>query len=308
MNDKMNGSMPEILDRCLSRNQSGTATIKECLQEHPEHAEALATLLGIAVEVHSELAPPEPGKAFVSTAKTRLLNRLRAAQKGTPRAKARRVRKLRWARQPAYILVSVVLALGLLVMSAGVARASGGALPGDALYGVKRTIEEARLALTWTATGDAVLLTQFIDGRLVETEALLAVGREDDLGVSLAGYEDMLARLIDLADQTPISGGPGSLEHIQASLARHIQTLQRVQVQVPPAAQEAISNAIDQSNHGQEVIEYVRSGGSPSDLAPGQLKKTPGQPEGPPEDRGWGKEKDKTPKPKPKDETPELLP
>jgi len=193
-------------------------------------------------------------------------------------------------------------------MSAGVAWASGGALPGDALYGVKRTIEEARLALTWTATGDAALLTQFIDGRLVETEALLAAGREDDIAVSLVGYEDMLARLIDLAGQTPISGGPGSLEHIQASLTRHIQTLQRVQVQVPPAAQEAISNAIDHSNHGQEVIEYVRSGGNPSDLAPGQLKKTPGQPEGPPEDRGREKEKDKTPKPKPKDETPEPLP
>lgn len=84
MNDKMNGSMPEILDRCLSRNQSGTATIKECLQEHPEHAQTLATLLGIAVEVHSELAPPEPGEAFVSTAKTRLLNRLLCGAEGNP--------------------------------------------------------------------------------------------------------------------------------------------------------------------------------------------------------------------------------
>ncbi|MCK4962420.1 MAG: hypothetical protein KAS19_08030, partial [Anaerolineales bacterium] len=212
MNDKMNDSLPEILDRCLSRNQAGKATIQECLQEYPEHAEALATLLGIAGEVHSDLAPPEPVEAFVSTAKTRLLNRLRAAQKGTPRAKARRARRLSWARQPAYILASVALAIGLLVMSAGVALASGGALPGDALYGVKRTIEEARLALTWTATGEAALLTQFIDGRLVETEALLAAGREDDVALSLANYEDMLARLIDLAGQTPISGGPGSLE------------------------------------------------------------------------------------------------
>ena len=308
MNDKMNGSLPEILDRCLSRNQSGTATIKQCSQEYPEHAEALAALLRIAGEVHSELAPPEPGGAFVSTAQTRLLNRLRAAQEGTPRAKARQVRRLKWARQPAYILASVVLALGLLVMSAGVAWASEGSLPGDALYSVKRTIEEARLALTWTAVSEAALLTQYIDGRMAETEALLAAGREEDLGMSLAGYGDMLSRLIDLAGQAPISGGPGSLEHIQESLTRHIQTLQRVQVQVPPAAQAAISQAIDHSNHGQEVIEYVRSGGSPSDLAPGQLKKTPGQPGGPPEDRGPGKEKDKTPKPKLKDEAPEPLP
>lgn len=308
MNDKTNGSLPEILDRCLSRNQSGTATIQECLQEHPEHAEALATLLGIAGEVHSEMAPPEPGEAFVSTTQTRLLNRLRASQKRTSRTVARRARRLKWAWQPAYILVSVVLALGLLVMSAGVAWASEGALPGDAFYGVKRTVEEARLALTWTAVSEAALLTQYIDGRMSETEELLAADREDDIVVSLAGYEDMLSRLIDLAGHTPISGGPGSLEHIQESLTRHIQTLQRVQGQVPPAAQEAINKAIDHSNHGQEVIEYVRSGGDPSDLAPGQLKKTPSQPGGPPEDRGWGKEKDKTPKPKQKDETPEPLP
>ena len=304
----MNDSFPEILDRCLSLNQSGKATIKECLQEHPEHTESLATLLGIAGEVHTELAPPEPREDFVSTAQTRLLNRIRSTQKRTPRVKPRRVRKLRWARQPAYIIASVVLALGLLVTSAGVAWASEGAVPGDALYGVKRTLEEARLALTWTVTSEAALLTQYIDGRMTETEALLAAGREDDLELSLAGYEDMLARLIDLAGQTPISGGPGSLEHIQESLAQHIQTLQRVQLQVPPAAQEAISNAIDHSTHGQEVIEYVRSGGDPSDLAPGQLKKTPGQPGGPPEDRGRGKEKDKTPKPKPKDEIPAPLP
>ena len=304
----MNDSLPEILDRCLSQNQSGTATIQECLQEHPEHAEALATLLGIAGEVHSELAPPEPGETFVSTAQARLLNRLRAVQKKTPRVKPRRIRRLRWARQPAYILASVVLALGLLVMSAGVAWASEGALPGDVFYGVKRTVEEARLALTWTVTGEAALLTHYIEGRIAETEALLAAGREDDLDISLAGYEDMLSRLIDLADQTTISGGPGSLEHIQESLAKHIQTLQRVQLQVPPKAQEAISNAIENSNHGQEVIEYVRSGGDPSDLAPGQLKKTPGQPGGPPEDRGSGKDKYKTPKPKLKDEIPEPLP
>ena len=284
------------------------ATINQCLQEHPEHAEALAALLGIAGEVHSELAPPEPREAFISTAQVRLLNRLRAVQKGTPRVRARRVWGLRWARQPAYILASVVLALGLLVMSAGVAWASEGSLPGDALYNVKRTIEETRLALTWTAVSQAALLTQYIDGRMVETEALLAAGREEDLDMSLAGYEDMLSRLIDLVGQTPTSGGPGSLEHIQESLTRHIQTLQRVQGQVPPEAQQTISHAIDHSNHGQEVIQYVRSGGNPSDLAPGQLKKTPGHPGGPPEDRGSGKEKDKTPKPKLKDEAPEPLP
>jgi hypothetical protein len=185
-----------------------------------------------------------------------------------------------------------------------VAWASTGALPGDNLYGVKRSIEEARLALTWTATGDAALLARFADERLNEIEALLAVGREDDIRLPLAGYEDMITRLLEVAEEAKHSGKPGSLEHIQASLAQKIHTLEKVQAQVPPKAQEAIRSAIESSNHGREVIEQIRQGGQPSDIAPGQRKKTPDQPGEQPGNREGGEPVTKTPKPKPtKDKT-----
>jgi hypothetical protein len=300
---KMNRTGVEILDRGLTRIQSGEAKADDYLQEYPEHLETLGILMELAEELHVDLAPSGPDDAFASASKARLLNLLRAKGKGTQKRERKQLWRptwlLKWAWRPAYLLVVAILTIGILGTTAGVAWASTGALPGESLYGVKRSIEEARLALTWTAAGDAALLTRFADERVNEIEALLAGGREDDIRLPLTGYEDMITRLIEVAEEAQHSGKPVSLEHLQTSLAQNIHTLESVQAQVSPKAQEAIRSAIESSNHGREVIEHIRQGGDPSDIAPGQLKKTPDQPGGDEEDRGGGRPATKTPKPKP---------
>jgi hypothetical protein len=308
MMSKTNHSEVEILDNGLTRSQSDEADVEDFLQQYPEHTGNLGELLGLAEEIHTSLSPLGPDDVFLATSQARLLNLLRARGKDAQKRERKWAwwpnwpRKLAW--RPAYLLITVLLTIGILGTTVGVAWASTGALPGDNLYGVKRSLEEARLALTWTATGDAALLTKFADERLNEIESLLAVGREDDIRLPLAGYDDMITRLIEVAEEAQHSGKPGSLEHLQTSLAQNIHTLESLQAQVPPKAQEAIRNAIERSNHGREVIEHIRQGGHPSDLAPGQLKKTPDQPGGQPGDRGDGQPVTKTPKPKPtKDKT-----
>lgn len=308
MMSKMNRSQVEILDNGLTRSQSDEANVEDFLQEYPEHAGALGVLLGLAEEIHASLSPSGPDDVFVATSQARLLNLLRArgkdAQKRERKWAWRPKWPVKWAWRPVYLLITALLTIGILGTTAGVAWASTGALPGDSLYGVKRSIEEARLALTWTATGDAALLARFADERLNEIEALLAVGREDDIHLPLTGYEDIITRLIEVAEEAQRSGKPGLLEQLQTSLTQNIHTLESVQAQVPPKAQEAIKNAIESSNHGREVIEHIRQGGHPSDIAPGQLKKTPDQPGGQSGDRGGGEPVTKTPKPKPtKDKT-----
>jgi hypothetical protein len=303
MTSKMNQSELEILDKGLARSQSDEASVEDFLQEYPEHAETLGVLLGLAEEIHTSLTPSGPEDVFVSTSPSRLLNLIRArhkdAQKRPSKWAWRPKWSMRWAWRRAYLLITALLVIGILGATAGVAQASTGALPSDTLYGVKRVIEETRLALTWTAIGDAGLLVRFADERLNEIEALLVVGREEDIQVSLAGYEDMITRLVEVTEEAPYSGKPGSLEHLQTSLAQNIRTLERVQAQLAPRAQEAIRKAIERSQHGQEVIEQIRQGGHPSDIAPGQLKKTPDQSGGSPDDHGGGKPATKTPKPKP---------
>jgi hypothetical protein len=308
MRNKRKRLWPEILDGCLSRIQAGEATVELCQQEFPEYAEDLARMLGVAGEVYKNLAPPEPREVFRSTSGSRVVNRWRAMQKEVQRREVRRTRRIwqapRMSWQPAYVLVSAVLAICLLATSAGVASASTNALPGDALYGVKRGVEEIRLAFTLSASGDAVLLEGFADLRLDETEALLAADRQDDILLALEGYDEMVARLTGLAEQAPLADIPGSLEQLQASLEHHIQVLERVRTQVPEKAQQAIDQAILRSSHGQEVIEQVRQGESPSDLAPGQLKKTEDQTDEATEETDRGKKPEKTPGPKKKEKTP----
>lgn len=308
MKSKMNRSEGEILDNGLTRSQSDEANAEDFLQEYPEHAGTLGVLLGLAEEIHDNLATSGPDDVFVSTSQARLLNLLNVRRKDAQKRERKWAWRpkwpMKWAWRPVYLLITVLLTIGILGTTVGVAWASTGALPGDNLYGVKRSIEEARLALTWTATGDAALLARFADERLNEMKALLAVGREDDIRLPLAGYEDMITRLLEVAEEAQHSGKPGSLEHLQTSLAQNIHTLESVQAQIPPKAQEAIRNAIERSNHGREVIEHIRQGGDPSDIAPGQLKKTPDPPGGQSGDRRGGEPVTKTPKPKPtKDKT-----
>lgn len=308
MMSKMNHSEAEILDNGLTRSQSDEADVEDFLQQYPEHTGNLEELLGLAEEIHTSLSPSGPDDVFLATSQARLRNLLRARGKDAQKRERKwawwpnRPRKLAW--RPVYLLITVLLTIGILGTTVGVAWASTGALPGDNLYGVKRSIEEARLALTWNATSDVALLARFADERLDEIETLLAIGREDDIRLPLAGYDDMITRLIEVAEEAQHSGTPVALEHLQTSLAQNIHTLESVEAQVPPKAQEAIRNAIERSNHGRDVIEHIQQGGQPSDIAPGQLKRTPDQPGEQPGDREGGELVTKTPKPKPtKDKT-----
>lgn len=268
--------LPDLLDRYLTRIQSEEIDVEACKDEVPQEAEELLPLLRVASEVYMGLRPKGASKTFISTSPDRVINRVRASQR-RERAATRRpgIRRPQWSWRPAYVLVSALIAFVMLVTSAGVAWASSDALPGDALYGVKRGLEETRLVLTLSPSGDLDLLESFAQERLQEVNELLGMDQDEDIQVALEGYGEMVERLASLVGGSGDGSAPGSLENVQAKLSKHIDTLERVRAQVPSNAQDAIDNAIKQSRHSQDVIEQVRSGGSPSDLAPGQLKRTP---------------------------------
>jgi hypothetical protein len=268
--------LPELLDRYLTRIQSEEVDVGAYLDEVAQETEELLPLLRVASEVYQGLCPEEASKTFISTSPDRVINRARASRRRWRKtARRRRIRRLPWSWRPAYVLVSALIAFVMLVSSAGVAWASSDALPGDALYGVKRGIEETRLALTLSSSGDLNLLESFAQERLTEVDQLLSMDQSEDIQVALEGYDEMVVRLTALIEKETDGSVPGSLEHVQTRLSKHIETLERVRNQVPSNAQDAIDNAIERSRHSQDVIEEVRTGGSPSDLAPGQLKKTP---------------------------------
>jgi hypothetical protein len=263
------------LERALLRLQSesdrGTPD-----QDAGAADEELKELSALAMEVKRSLEVPGPRQAFRRAAKARILRemRLRAAERTSTPAPTPRVSILR----PAYILASLALVIAFLTTGIGVGHAAGNALPGEALYGVKQRIEQGRLLLSITEEGDFQLLSEFADERLFEIERLVSMGRDELVGSTAADYEAILLELTTMAVGFGGAGEP-SFEHVRDQLQHHIDVLDEVREKVPENAKAAIDKAIERSSHSQDVINALESGESPSDLAPGQLKKTEGAPE-----------------------------
>ena len=152
-----------ILDRWLQRIQTHESSLEECLRDYPKQAEQLRPLLIAAGLTNRRFSPAGPTQAFRSSALKRLVDRSRA--KAVPR-QVQAPRRTRRSWRPAYTFASMLIAIALLAGTVGVAYASGEALPGDSLYGVKRGLERAALALSANSSGDTRLLLQFADRRL----------------------------------------------------------------------------------------------------------------------------------------------
>lgn len=229
---------------------------------------ALASLAG---QVRQALEPEAPRPAWVASARRRLDRAFVARRRGATRRRSWLPRL--WPARPAWAMAAFLLAVLLLGTTAGVVQAAEGALPGDALYGVKRSWEGARLLLSLTPEGDAALLADFLDERLEEMEALLEQGRLEDLDLAETAYLDTLERAGETAQS--LGSGAEGLALLEETLAHHTLRLQDVAEKAPPQARPAIERAMERSSHSREVLEQRRQGGSPSEVAPGQQKKTP---------------------------------
>ena len=258
----------EILDRCLQRIQTHQSSLEECLREYPDQAEELRPLLVAAEMAQRNLAPATPTEAFRSSAWKRLADHSRERPAPHP---VPILRRPRFAWRPAFTFASMLIAVALLAGTVGVAYASGEALPGDSLYGVKRGLERAALALSANGAGDARLLLQFADRRLGEADELLRRGRPADLAQALDGYTTAIAELLEIAAQEP-----DQLDEVADALARHELKLQSVIDQAPEQAKSGLTRALERSQHGMDTVEEIRDENRHDDLPPGQLKKTPG--------------------------------
>ncbi len=162
------------------------------------------------------------------------------------------------------------LAITLLIGSVGVAYASGDALPGDNLYGVKRGLERAALVVSLSAEGDAELWLKHADQRIAEVEELVRRGRGGDIGLALESYEHAVRKGLEIA----ADHGAG-LGNLGDALANHEQALVAMLERAPEQAIPGLTRALENSRNGRNAVEQIRGDQHPNELAPGQLKKTP---------------------------------
>jgi len=200
----------------------------------------------LADVMRRNLAPPSPTAAVVRRVRARVWE-------GLPRATA----APRGALRPAYALA--VLALVVLGSVTGVAFVAEAALPGDALYPVKRGLEQAQVALS---SDDAALAAAFADRRLEEIEALTSLERWDDVGAAVDSYEAIIEELAGLEGTS-----------VEGQLESHLEVLERVRRQAPEAALPGLDRAIERAKLGRDEARERREGKGPPPHAPGQDKK-----------------------------------
>ena len=177
--------------------------------------------------------------------------------------------------------VVLVAALTLVLSAGSMVAASAEALPGDALYGVKRAVERVSLAMHRDPLGRVSLRLQFAETRLAEIEALIAAGRDpsdvlDDLDAELASAEGEALNAIALGRDAE-----ALFEHVQSMISKHIEVLNTVLGKAPQQAQDAIERAISNAEKAQENVQRGRQqannqqGGKPS--SPGKSGSAPGR-------------------------------
>lgn len=243
-----NQGLPEELEHRLNASEAQAAS------------DELDGLAELGRRLGKDLAPPGPSAAFLAASPPRLLRRI-GEETVRPRSSFG-VAILR----PAWTMAAAVLALAVTLGSAGLVFAAGGAVPGDGLYGVKRGIEALQLAASLSPQGDAQLLSSFADERLAEVLALLPAGRGAAFATAVGEYDIAVADLMDAA-------GAETPQVASDHLENHILMLEAARGAAPESALPGLDRALENSRHGLEVLQTRDAEMSPSDLAPGQVKK-----------------------------------
>ncbi len=191
------GDITRALDACLELMKTDGLDAKSAASRFPDVAEELMEPLEAAAELRALPAIPGPSQEF----RSRLAAELAAAP--PPRALRGQTRHPTWSRRLVRSLSATVAATAAVVvfMFGGAVYASADDLPGDALYSVKRAVENVRLHLA--GDGELELRLAYADRRLAE--AAMVPGSAGDL---LADFSHEVTAALVQADRAMQGGAP----------------------------------------------------------------------------------------------------
>ena len=170
----MNEKLYEALEVCLNALETG-ADLKSVLKRFPEMKDDLLPLLETSRQARMLAIQTVPENVY-RRSKARVLQH--AAGMRELDAKPRRQRAILTFPR---LATSLAIAFLFLLSGTGLVRASNGALPGDNLYPVKRTLEDIRLLLVFSPESREELEGEFEQERLYEIDELLAEGRHETI-------------------------------------------------------------------------------------------------------------------------------
>ncbi|MDO8689500.1 MAG: DUF5667 domain-containing protein, partial [Dehalococcoidia bacterium] len=256
---------PDLLASCLSEVKSGRMTIEECLVAHPEEAEELRRLLVTAATLRPQLRV-EPDPAFRLRARVALVEAISAEKESASRSPLGRLERwlspvwrdparlanLRLSR-PALVVILVIALTG--VVGGGATFASQSALPGDALYPVKITVEGLQVRLIPGDEGKAEANVSCAGRRLDEAQQALEMGRSADVVSAMEGY----SRCLDQAEQSLSRAAASGVEvsevatRLSAQLANQSEKLASAEGRAPEEGRAIWSRALEQADKGMDT-------------------------------------------------------
>lgn len=150
-----------------------------------------------------------------------------------------------------FVTALVLVAVFLFGGAGMTAYASQSALPGDALYSVKTSVEQTRVNLARDAAEKARLNLAFAERRLDEIARLIENGRYADIAQAVQEYEQYVQSAI-AALETVAAGDPSSAQDLASQVAlllnRYAQTLSGMVGALPDTARNEVERAIQVSN------------------------------------------------------------
>jgi hypothetical protein len=205
--------------------------------------EEVTTLLGLVAALR-DAAPVEPRAEFSADLRSRLMLEAETALRPETsnlllphRQRGRRERRL----------VAAASAFVLVGGTATMAAAAQGSLPGDALYPIKRGIEQAEAGLNMSEAGKGKDLLSQASDRLLEVEGLVSaasVQSEPRVPETLAAFTDSADEGATLLfDAFRESGDPDAIVAVRTFTAEGIATLESLADEVPADAQDELTAA-----------------------------------------------------------------
>jgi colicin import membrane protein len=138
--------------------------------------------------------------------------------------------------------------LAALVLMAGAGSAAAGSLPGDPAFGLKRAIEEVRVALTFDDVQRVRVLAELADQRLSELEQV--AGRDDKAPTASDEYAQAVTRFrvaVDALQQAaPADKSEQAQDVADAARDKHEIVLEQLKERLSGRAKDSVERAIEE--------------------------------------------------------------
>ncbi len=148
----------------------------------------------------------------------------------------------------AWLRPALAVGLAALVLVAGAGSAAAGSVPGDPAFGLKRAIEEVRVALTFDDVERVRLLAEIADQRLSELEKVAA--RDDKAPTASEEYALAVTRFRDAVDtlQAAAPEDKSALAQDVADAARekHEIILEQLKDRLSEKAKVSVDRALEE--------------------------------------------------------------